>query len=111
MSVAECRRVVRTSVRPDGPLHRMRARGSACGSVTALSPIDHHCARTVGALIRLTPTNQATTSDSTGAFAVAGLPPGQHVVSTIRIGYERRTDTVTIDAGSSVRSQIALMPA
>ncbi len=84
MSVAECRRVGRTSVRPDGPLHRTRARGSACGSVTALSPIDHHCTRTVGALIRVTPTNQATTSDSTGAFAVAGLP--LHEEAALAIG-------------------------
>jgi hypothetical protein len=65
----------------------------------------------VAARIRVMPTNQISTSDAAGAFSVAGLPAGQHIVTVLRIGYERRTDTVTIRARRSVHSQIALTPA
>jgi len=104
-----------THQEPDCPPARAQTQfvdDGATSGVIAGTVLDRDSGRPiVRALIRVTPANQTTTSDSTGAFVVAGLSPGQHVVSTLRIGYERRTDTVRVHTGRSVRSQIALTPA
>ena len=109
-----CARRYTTHREPSCPPARAQTQfvedGSTSGAIAG-TVLDRDSGRPiVEARIQVAPTNQTTTSDSTGAFAVAGLPPGQHVVSALRIGYERRTDTVTIHAGRSVRSQIALTP-
>jgi lysozyme family protein len=50
------------------------------------------------------------TTDSSGAFAIGELPVGQHVLTVLRIGYERLSDTVNIRAHHGVRAQLALTP-
>ena len=62
------------------------------------------------ARVQVAPQTQSATSDSNGGFSLAGLAPGQHVVTVLRVGFERHTDTVTLLARRSVRSQIALTP-
>lgn len=50
------------------------------------------------------------TTDSSGAFAIAELPPGRHVLTVLRLGYERLSDTVNIRPHHGVRAQLALTP-
>jgi hypothetical protein len=63
------------------------------------------------AFVQIAPTNQSTLSDSTGAFSIVGLQPGQHVISVRDIGYERLTDTITVRPHLGVRAEIALTSA
>jgi hypothetical protein len=64
-----------------------------------------------GAHISVKSASQSVGSDSSGAFSIAGLPPGHYLISARYIGYEPRTDMVTIRAMRSVKSSIALTPA
>src|SRR4051812_32643412 len=50
------------------------------------------------ARVQVMRTNQFAISDSVGAFSIAGVLPRQHLVSVLRVGYERHTDTVAIRA-------------
>jgi len=114
-ATAACARRYTTHQQPACPPARAETRivedNSTSGAITG-AVLDRDSGQPiVAAHIRVSPTSQTATSDSTGAFSVVGLPPGRHVVSVLRIGYERRTDTVTIRPQRSVRSQIALTPA
>ena len=97
---------------PPPRAHTRFAEDRSRSGVIAGAVRDRDTGRPIGeARVQVTPTSRSTTSDSAGAFSIAGLPPGQHVVSVLRIGYESRTDTVTTRARRSVLSQIALTPA
>ena len=74
--------------------------------------LDRDSGRPLGkSRIQVTSPNQFTTSDSIGVFYIRGLTPGQLLVTVIHVGYEHRTDTVTVRAGRGVHAQIALTPA
>jgi TonB family protein len=51
-----------------------------------------------------------TTSDSTGAFRLAGISPGDAVLEVRRLGYRPASAAVTIAAGSEARLDLQLAP-
>lgn len=55
--------------------------------------------------------NEARPTDSAGAFAFTGLPPGSHLVRTQRVGYETHTDTVTLDGDAGVELDVTIRQA
>jgi len=84
---------------------------SSASGVIAGTVLDRDTGQPIaGARVELTPETKSATSDSTGGFSLAGLAPGQHVVTVLLVGFERHSDTVTLLARRSVRSEIALTP-
>ncbi|HZI21006.1 MAG TPA: TonB-dependent receptor plug domain-containing protein, partial [Gemmatimonadales bacterium] len=66
---------------------------------------------TAGALIaavHVTTAGAAATSDVTGRYRLAGIPPGHAVLHFARLGYREAVDTVTIPPGDSVRVDVTL---
>jgi TonB family protein len=51
-----------------------------------------------------------TTSDSTGAFRLADIPPGDGVLEVRRLGYRPLATSVTVGAGSELRVDVQLAP-
>lgn len=52
------------------------------------------------ALVRITsPRQMSAPTDTAGRFALKPLPPGRYVVQVLRIGYPKRTDTLTVLSG------------
>ena len=113
-AITGCARRYATHREPGCPApraHTQFAEDRSSSGVIAGAVRDRDTGRPIAeARVQVTPTSRSTTSDSAGAFSIGGLPSGQHVVSVLRIGYERRTDTVSIRA-RSVHAQIALTPA
>jgi len=49
-----------------------------------------------------------TSTDSTGAFALRGVPPGRYRLRVSFVGYRRHTEPLALTAGRTVRDTIAL---
>jgi len=65
------------------------------------SPVD-------GALVKVEGTDRAAVTDTSGAFAMPGVPPGRHVLVTERLGFQTRKDTLTIHGGERLALEIHL---
>ncbi|MDP2958664.1 MAG: carboxypeptidase regulatory-like domain-containing protein [Longimicrobiales bacterium] len=82
----------------------MSAEGSLVGKVidyTTRAPLP-------GATITVVGTDLRQVSDTAGDFVLDGLPPGRHLVSTQYLGYETRTDSVTVFSQETVDIEIRL---
>ena len=78
--------------------------GTITGSVTDAgsgSPI-------AGATV--TDGTRATTTDASGEYTIANVPPGAYHVAANKAGYESSTTTVTVVSGSTVLSNFSLNP-
>lgn len=63
------------------------------------------------AVLRLASPARRISTDARGDARFDSLPPGQHVVTTRRIGYEARTDTVSVGNVAGQRAQLSLRQA
>jgi hypothetical protein len=61
-----------------------------------------------GAVVSIVGTRAATLSDGSGRFVLADLPPGRHLVNTGHIGFEERTDSVTIFSEETVDIEVRM---
>lgn len=61
-----------------------------------------------GAEVSVMGTESSTLSDATGRFLLDDLPPGRHLVTTDHIGYEERTDSVTVFSEETVDIEIRM---
>lgn len=61
-----------------------------------------------GAQVTVEGTDRAAVTDSSGAFALPGVPPGRHVLVTERLGFQTRRDTLTIRGGERLALEIHL---
>lgn len=61
-----------------------------------------------GAQVSVMGTESATLSDANGRFLLDDLPPGRHLVTTDHIGYEERTDSVTVFSQETVDIEIRM---
>ncbi|NNF37334.1 MAG: TonB-dependent receptor plug domain-containing protein, partial [Gemmatimonadetes bacterium] len=52
--------------------------------------------------------NLSALSSADGSYRLAGVPAGEHVIETLRIGYSRTTRTITISAGQVLQLDISL---
>lgn len=76
----------------------MSAEGTLVGRV-----IDYQSGQPVnGAVIAVVGTDSKVLSDAEGKFVMDDLPPGRHLVVTEGLGYETRTDSVTIFSQETV---------
>ncbi|NIP59203.1 MAG: carboxypeptidase-like regulatory domain-containing protein, partial [Gemmatimonadetes bacterium] len=65
------------------------------------SPVD-------GAVVMVEGTDRSAVTDTSGAFAMPGVPPGRHVLVTERLGFQTRRDTLTIRGGERIALEIHL---
>ncbi len=49
-------------------------------------------------------------SEADGSYEIAGVPPGDYVLSTRFVGYEEAQDPVSLQAGESLTADVALHP-
>jgi hypothetical protein len=63
------------------------------------------------AWVELMPAGQIGMTDSTGHFAFADVKVGTYQLTVLRIGYERRVDTLTVRREQGIRAQLAVTPA
>lgn len=61
-----------------------------------------------GAVISVLGTDRRQVSDAEGNFLLDGLPPGRHLVSAEYLGYEPRTDSVTVFSQETVDIEVRL---
>jgi len=61
-----------------------------------------------GAAVEVMGTSSSTLTDGTGRFILDDLPPGRHLVTTEHIGYEERTDSVTIFSQETVDIEVRM---
>lgn len=64
-----------------------------------------------GALVRVMPGDRHGISDSLGTVALHELTAERYTLTTLRIGYQRRADTIEVRAGAGVRAQLVLTSA
>jgi len=82
----------------------MSAEGTLAGKVmdyTSRAPLP-------GAVVSVVGTDARQVTDTAGAFVLDGLPPGRHLVTTEHLGYEPRTDSVTVFSQETVDIEIRL---
>lgn len=82
----------------------MSAEGTLVGKVmdyTTREPLG-------GAVISVLGTDLRRVADATGTFILEGLPPGRHLVATEYLGYESRTDSVTVFSQETVDIEVRL---
>lgn len=82
----------------------MSAEGTLVGKVmdyTTREPL-------VGAVVSVLGTDQRQVSDAEGNVLLSGLPPGRHLVTTEYLGYEARTDSVTVFSQETVDFEVRL---
>jgi hypothetical protein len=82
----------------------MSAEGTLVGSVmdfTTREPL-------VGAVISVLGTDVRQVTDAGGTFILDRLPPGRHLVATEFLGYESRTDSVTVFSQETVDIEVRL---
>ncbi|GMV07054.1 MAG: hypothetical protein AMXMBFR53_33290 [Gemmatimonadota bacterium] len=82
----------------------MSAEGTLVGKVmdyTTRKPL-------VGAVVSVLGTAQRQVSDAEGNVLLSGLPPGRHLVTTEYLGYESRTDSVTVFSQETVDFEVRL---
>lgn len=63
-----------------------------------------------GALVQVEQLRRAVQTDASGQFRVDSVAPGRYAVSTRRIGYHTRWDTVTVEPRSGTVLEIGLEP-
>jgi CarboxypepD_reg-like domain/Carboxypeptidase regulatory-like domain/TonB-dependent Receptor Plug Domain len=61
-----------------------------------------------GAVISILGTGLRQVTDSAGTFALDSLPPGRHLVTTEYLGYEQRTDSVTVFSQETVNIEVRM---
>jgi hypothetical protein len=61
-----------------------------------------------GAAVSVLGTDARVLTDSTGSFLLDDLPPGRHLVVTEYLGYEARTDSVTIFSQETVGIEVRM---
>lgn len=61
-----------------------------------------------GAAVEVIGTSSSTLTDGNGRFILDDLPPGRHLVTTEHIGYEERTDSVTIFSQETVDIEVRM---
>ncbi len=82
----------------------MSAEGNLIGRV-----LDYLTAQPVqGAQIKVVGTNSMAMTDANGQFVMDDLPPGRHLVITEGLGYEERTDSVTIFSQETVDVELTM---
>ena len=82
----------------------MSAEGTLVGKVmdyTSREPLGGALVSVIG-----TPVRQVT--DEEGNFVLDGIPPGRHLVSTQYLGYEARTDSVTVFSQETVDIEVRM---
>lgn len=82
----------------------MSAEGTLVGKVldyTSRDPLR-------GAIVSVAGTDASQVSDSAGSFVLDGLPPGRHLVTTQYLGYQTRTDSVTVFSQETVDIELRL---
>lgn len=82
----------------------MSAEGTLVGKVmdyTTRAPL-------AGAAVQVLGTDQRQVADEGGSFVLDALPPGRHLVSTQYLGYEPRTDSVTVFSQETVDIEVRL---
>jgi len=60
------------------------------------------------AVVRISPAGTLVRADSLGRFRIEGLRPQRYVVEALRMGYERRIDTITVVGDAGTRMHLAL---
>lgn len=61
-----------------------------------------------GAVVEVLGTTSSALTDLTGRFILDDLPPGRHLVTTEHIGFEQRTDSVTIFSEETVDIEVSM---
>lgn len=61
-----------------------------------------------GAVVSVLGTGARQVTDSAGTFVLDELPPGRHLVTTEHLGYEPRTDSVTVFSQETVDIEVRL---
>ncbi len=61
-----------------------------------------------GAVITVLGTNSREITDAEGMFALSDLPPGRHLVVTDYLGYQQRTDSVTVFSQETVNIEVRM---
>lgn len=82
----------------------MSAEGTLVGKVmdyTTQEPL-------AGAIVSVIGTPRRKVTDADGAFVLDSLPPGRHLVETKYLGYEPRTDSVTVFSQETVNTEIRM---
>lgn len=80
--------------------HEVRITGQVVDRGT-LEPID-------GAHVRVLGTEADGLTDPQGRFGFTGLPPGRHLLVTENLGYEKRTDTLTVFSREALGVEVRL---
>ncbi|MBI2076921.1 MAG: carboxypeptidase regulatory-like domain-containing protein [Euryarchaeota archaeon] len=62
-----------------------------------------------GAQVGIKDSDQATTADAAGRFALGSLPPATYVVLAQALGYEAQARTILVEAGKAVELQFMLV--
>jgi hypothetical protein len=84
-------------------------RGTIAGSV--VDPSDARVSNAVVTIVSEETARQRTTaSDSTGAWSVGGLAPGEYRVEVRREGFASATERVTLNVNQDVRIEVRLRP-
>jgi outer membrane receptor protein involved in Fe transport len=60
------------------------------------------------AQIGISALNLSVLSSADGSYRLAGVPAGEHVIETLRIGYSRTSRTITVTAGQVLQLDISL---
>lgn len=82
----------------------MSAEGTLVGHV-----LDYQTGQPIqGAQIRIVGTESAALTDANGRFAMDDLPPGRHLVVTEGLGFEQRTDSVTVFSQETVDVELRM---
>ena len=64
-----------------------------------------------GALVSAAGGSLAAMASAEGAYRLAGLPPGEHLLTAVRAGYAPQERRVTVPAGQTLTVDFALQPA
>lgn len=84
-----------------------QGRGSGKGGISGHLTRDEGGRSLAGALVRIVETGQTTTADDDGDFSFADLAPGTYTVEIAFLGFETRTQTVTV-GNDTARVELAL---
>jgi TonB-dependent receptor len=78
--------------------------GDVTGSVTDSS----NRGALPGAVVSIAEVNRSTTTDSAGNYTLSGLPAGTYAVQVRYLGYDNKTETVTVPESGSVALDVRL---
>lgn len=114
LGAAACAPRYRTRLEPSCPPHADAQLSPLPGDSGVLRGVVHDLDTgqpVRGAYLQISPTTQTATTDSAGAFAFQLLPPGHYILTSRRLGYEVRSDTIVLGEQGGVKAQLALVPA